>query len=110
MRRGVKGMKASPTKTTYGVKAAATMKTAPAVESATTMETAATAVETPTATMAAAATTACLGDVPGYQPHDCDREDDGERQPNPLIVRSSQHSFLHLNLTAAGNAGAPNHH
>jgi len=96
MRRGVKGMKASPTKTTNGMKATATMKTAPAVESATTMETAATAVETPTTTMAAAATTACLGDVPGYQHHDCDREDAGERQPNPLIVRSSQHSFLHL--------------
>ena len=101
MRHGVKGMKAAPTKTTNGVKATAAVETAATVETSPAMETAATAVEPTTmetsTTMAAAATTACLGDVRGYQPYDCDREDASEHQPGPLTVRSSQHSFLHLN-------------
>jgi len=102
MRRGVKGMKAAPTKTTNGVKATAAVETAATVETSPAMETAATAVEpttmeTPTTMAAATATTACLGDVRGYQHYDCDREDASEHQPGPLTVRSSQHSFLHLN-------------
>jgi len=118
MLRGMKGMKASSTKATGGVKATATMETATAVEpptmettttveaATTTVETAATTVET-AATSMAAPTTARSGDVHEYQPHDCAREDASERQPKQFIVRSSQHSFLHLNCRRLGRPAAP---
>jgi hypothetical protein len=110
MRRGMKRMKASSTKTTNGVKATATMETAtavepPTMETTTTVEAAATTVETAATSMAAPTTTARLGDVREYQPHDCAREDASERQPEQFIVRSSQHSFL-PQLPAAEKAGS----
>jgi hypothetical protein len=111
MLRGMKGMKASATKATSGVKATATMETAtavepPTMETTTTVEAATTTVET-AATSMAAPTTARSGDVHKYQPHDCAREDASERQPKQLIVRSSQHSFLHLNCRRLGRPAAP---
>jgi hypothetical protein len=105
MLRGMKGMKASSTKATGGVKATATMDP-PTMETTTTVEAAATTVET-AATSMAAPTAARLGDVHEYQPHDCAREDASERQPKQFIVRSSQHSFLHLNCRRLGRPAAP---
>src|SRR6516225_7986144 len=89
--RGGEGAQAPTTKTTSGMKAAATMKTASGTK--------ATAVKTaPSATVEAAATaTARAGYVCERQSHDCAREDPSERQPKPFAVRSSQHVFLHLN-------------
>jgi hypothetical protein len=102
VRRGVEGVKASTTKTTSGMKAAATMKTAGGMKATAPMETAAPAAMEAAAptTMEAAApasATARLGYICERQRHDCAREDPSERQRNPFAVRSSQHIFLHLN-------------
>ena len=96
--RGVKGVKASTTKTAGGMKAATVKpasgtKTTATVEAATapTVETAATMKTT-----AAATATARLGYVCEPESHSCANQDPSERQRNLFAAPSSQHSFLHL--------------
>ncbi|WP_084804718.1 hypothetical protein [Bradyrhizobium sp. NAS80.1] len=116
--RGVKGVKASTTKTASGMKAATVKpasgtKTTATVEAATapTVETAtAAAVETAAATMkttAAATATARLGYVCEPEPHGCANQDPSERQRNLFAAPSSQHSFLHLSRRRLGRPAMP---
>jgi hypothetical protein len=125
--RGVKGVKASTTKTAGGMKAATMksargMKTTATVEAATasTAETAATAtVETATAattvetaattmkTTAAATATARLGYVCEPESHGCADQDPSERQRNQFAAPSSRHSFLHLSRRRLGRPAVP---
>jgi hypothetical protein len=105
---------APTTKTTGGMKAAATMKTASGMKTTTTVDTAAATktaatatVETAAATKTAATATmktttaatamARLGHVCEREPHDCARQDPGERQHDLFAASSSQHILLHPN-------------
>ena len=91
-RRGVQGTNAPTTKTTSGMKAAATIKTASGTKATAAMETAATATVKTTATAVARLGYACE-----REPHDCASQDCSERQRDLFGAPRSQHIFLHLN-------------
>jgi hypothetical protein len=83
-------VKASTTKTTSGMEAAATTKTTSGMKASSAMKTAAPAVKTTTAM-------ARLGYVCERQLHECARKDPSECHQNLVAAHSFQHVFLHLN-------------
>ena len=101
VRRGVEGVKASTTKTTSGMEAAATMKTTSGMKATASTETTAAAMEAAAPAMKTTPTPAPamarLSYVCERQLHECAREDPSECHQNLIAAHSFQHVFLHLN-------------